>query len=940
MFLEKRLLNKYGYVKDEKGRTVYRELNAGEEDISGIKKENPQYFPKADPRDKRDVAKAQPLVDTGGNLTSMINNKGQRVNIADGSVLGAQPRRDSTAPDNTVSGIYQRQEDDYYGGNVTTPKSSGGVVSDPRQNAKALINTNTAGMGESQLADLMRSINKAKEQLAMQIKSEGTAANLNNNNSASLAIGDTGQDTGIESLVDEVTQERNLAGADAQRNLLKKQLGLNTDVQEYQKERIIEERRRQEQDLQEQQARAKQDAVNLYFGGAGAPTNTTVAGIGESRAAQYDDLIQNVQNARADDLRQLDFDIRQGNLEAEALLMDFNMQERTAIVNEVQRRLNTRTQSALGQVDNLIAAGALTEASDDVLMTLAEQGGIQYGTLLALRSVEQQKENVSTTSFAELQQKVASGEASIDEQSQFYKLSKLQSEAEKMRKELEPQDNIVNGVNYTKLTEAADLAKKLTDSGASQETVNTVLRSAGASIAQGADVDFETVSKVIATAKSMSEYLSEQDVKSFLDYSLSSLGFNADVMLKQDVMEQLDIEAKEIANLKAKREVQGYLSPKEELDLQKLQLEVDAKKLEIAGTIAENSKTGVYVNDDGTISIGDAIPGRTQCGAYVNDTLGLSGIDRMGDTIESKMDSPNFQKKEEGGAPKVGGYFVRKGNQYGHVGIITATNENGYYVTDYNSNGDGKRDDRFIEYGSPEDQKVVGFGFVERRETADETTARALLTSFNTGEIDYETALTKIGNSKENKPIRDRFAQLVAEQGGKRVFGQDSESIGAIERQINNLEKLKEDDLYSYISGKAQGGFFGTGVGSQIFTPKKGDALTLMSNVISSETLNALANAKARGITFGALSEGELNIVQQSANNLASRAVRDASGNITHFLGTEKQMLEDINTTIRLMKKAIQKQTGGDSGDYSFLDAEFEGSATADMSSILSDLDD
>ena len=97
-----------------------------------------------------------------------------------------------------------------------------------------------------------------------------------------------------------------------------------------------------------------------------------------------------------------------------------------------------------------------------------------------------------------------------------------------------------------------------------------------------------------------------------------------------------------------------------------------------------------------------------QCGAFVNDTLGLSGVDRMGDTLASKMDSPNFRK---GGEPIVGGYFVMDtGTTWGHAGIVDDIDENGIYITDRNWQGTGQEQKAFIPRGSDFYNKIVGYG--------------------------------------------------------------------------------------------------------------------------------------------------------------------------------------------------------------------------------------
>ena len=189
--------------------------------------------------------------------------------------------------------------------------------------------------------------------------------------------------------------------------------------------------------------------------------------------------------------------------------------------------------------------------------------------------------------------------------------------------------------------------------------------------------------------------------------------------------------------------------------------------------------------------------------------------------------------------------------------------------------------------------------------TPNEKEAQGFLSAFNSGELTQKEILATIGVG--NPDTKARFNSLVAEQGGKRVFGQDSATISDINTQIASLKALKDGDLYKNISGKIQTNIFSPGL--------RGDALTLIASVLSSQTLNALASAKGRGITFGALSTSEVNLVKDSAGKLAARAVKDnESGVITGFRGSETAFLADLESLIeKLEKSVIEKSPKTDS---------------------------
>ena len=122
-----------------------------------------------------------------------------------------------------------------------------------------------------------------------------------------------------------------------------------------------------------------------------------------------------------------------------------------------------------------------------------------------------------------------------------------------------------------------------------------------------------------------------------------------------------------------------------------------------------------------------------------------------------------------------------------------------------------------------------------------------------------------------------------------------------------SINKLINGD-YGAISGPIK-------IGGQkgILTGNKGDMLTLARNIVNSQTLKSLADAKAKGITFGALSEGELNLVSAAADRLNSRAERNSAGQITGFSGSESAFLEDLKTLKEKLQKAISNKTGENS---------------------------
>lgn len=187
-------------------------------------------------------------------------------------------------------------------------------------------------------------------------------------------------------------------------------------------------------------------------------------------------------------------------------------------------------------------------------------------------------------------------------------------------------------------------------------------------------------------------------------------------------------------------------------------------------------------------------------------------------------------------------------------------------------------------------------------DTPQMATARSFLDAFNEGTISYEDALSRIGSQKFNAPVRNAFAQLVSEQGGKRVFGRDSNTISDIKSQIKSLKDLKESGDFESISGALRLGLKGG---------RKGAAQSQMSSILASGTLDALAGAKSRGITFGALSEGEMGVVRASASRLAGMAETDPqTGRLIRLNATEEQVADAIDDLVGNLERSIEEKTG------------------------------
>jgi len=185
--------------------------------------------------------------------------------------------------------------------------------------------------------------------------------------------------------------------------------------------------------------------------------------------------------------------------------------------------------------------------------------------------------------------------------------------------------------------------------------------------------------------------------------------------------------------------------------------------------------------------------------------------------------------------------------------------------------------------------------------------AQAYLDQFNSGALELGDIYSKIGSSKTAEKIKNEFAKLVSAQGGKRVFTMDDSQISSINEQIKNIDDLLKPrgaNLES-ISGLFRGGIF------RGITRETEDALAIAKNLVTNQTLQSLADAKAKGVTFGALSEAELNTVASAASRVAARIETDPeTKEIKGFSGSESAFKEDLKTIKTNLQKSITKKTG------------------------------
>lgn len=201
--------------------------------------------------------------------------------------------------------------------------------------------------------------------------------------------------------------------------------------------------------------------------------------------------------------------------------------------------------------------------------------------------------------------------------------------------------------------------------------------------------------------------------------------------------------------------------------------------------------------------------------------------------------------------------------------------------------------------------------------------AQTYLSQINAG-VSYDDVIKTIGASKDRAWLRDEVTDLYRQQGNKPVLSSENGQITDIQNQIDTIKKLSSNgELYGAISGVYQG------LGGFLNPNDKGDALTLVSYINSKGTLKSLSDAKANGVTFGALSAPELNVAAGAASRLSARAIKDkVTGEITGFKGSEKAFLEDLKLVQEGLEKSIKTKTGDTGADKAKKAKEAENNAS------------
>jgi hypothetical protein len=131
--------------------------------------------------------------------------------------------------------------------------------------------------------------------------------------------------------------------------------------------------------------------------------------------------------------------------------------------------------------------------------------------------------------------------------------------------------------------------------------------------------------------------------------------------------------------------------------------------------------------------------------------------------------------------------------------------------------------------------------------------------------------------------------------GGVLQLAQAKNNIDLVDNVLNNSA------IRSAVGTNVLTRFIGSGLDK--LTGKQQDFIAGVEQLKSQLTLDNLVNAKKNGATFGALSEGELQLLNNSATKLGTWEIKDSSGNVVGYKTNEKsfkQELDKINNFAKL----------------------------------------
>jgi len=311
------------------------------------------------------------------------------------------------------------------------------------------------------------------------------------------------------------------------------------------------------------------------------------------------------------------------------------------------------------------------------------------------------------------------------------------------------------------------------------------------------------------------------------------------------------------------------------------------------------------------------------CWEWINNYLETLGLPRlMWDKYSQKTDDVNSQ------TPMVWGVAIWRPNKTGkysenwHTGIVLQVSKDWkeVLVNDWNFDWDLREKTHWVKRSIIESDN---WGYYNPRIiwTQKDTTWAELLkadtTWINTND-NYskvqQTAMKSIPLDKKlTKEDKATLKSLWLSEKDYYAYHSnkyvkwDDPMFWKVKDLRDNVKWLIDFDKKTWdinnIAWKSQWEFWGW------FTTRRQKMLTRLDYIISGDTLQALIDAKQNWATFGALSNQELTMLQNSASKLSAMAQRDENGKLVWFTD-EEDLRNELKKFYQRFDKAINKMTG------------------------------
>lgn len=200
---------------------------------------------------------------------------------------------------------------------------------------------------------------------------------------------------------------------------------------------------------------------------------------------------------------------------------------------------------------------------------------------------------------------------------------------------------------------------------------------------------------------------------------------------------------------------------------------------------------------------------------------------------------------------------------------------------------------KLLEAGAPT-STVLAVG----KATNDNDLLSATGTSLSKGSTTVPTIKAINGVDMQWNPKTGTWEKPTVTQGG----ASDSLPLAQAEESINTVNNLLSDkNIRSAVGPIGLARLIGSGYDRA--TGGRQNFIASVEQLTSQLSLDSLVQAKARGATFGALSEGELRLLSNSATKLSKWANTDDNGKVTGYSASEKDFkaeLDKINNFAKL----------------------------------------